>query len=505
MANNEFGDFQTPVDLARQCLCLLGLSDDALVLEPTCGKGSFLQAAASIAPHSQRFGIEINPTYAQQAAAWGHITTGNVFELELSSVANCVTRNSLFIVGNPPWVTAAELKRLDSRNIPPKENFKGVGGLDALLGSSNFDVSEFIILKTLREFFGRRFKLGMLCKTQVARNVLEYASAASIPISNAAVYRIDAMRWFNASVDACWFMMETNPEAQPNFIVNVFEDVFAPGTLPTSRFGIINDLLVSNVDKYLAVNQADGSCPYEWRSGLKHDAASVFELLASPQPTTKTGIVLDLESDYVFPLLKSTDVFCGRHHELSKWVILPQLEFGADTKHLRQTAPRLWKYLESNATILDGRKSSIYRNRPRFSVFGHGSYTFAPYKVAISGLHKEPIFRLVTPICGKPVILDDTCYMLPFTDPTEAAVVTSILNSPPCLALIDSLVFRDAKRPITKKLLSRLDLNQLPINFGDICKQAHALAGDSSLPFDTVRASALLGSLGRCDSPAVLF
>lgn len=497
MANNEFGDFQTPLELATQCLRVLGLSQRARVLEPTCGRGSFLEAAAALAPESDRFGLEINPEYAERASKWGQVFTGNVFQVDLNEVASWKADGPLYIVGNPPWVTSAELKRMDSANLPSKENFKQVNGLDALLGGSNFDVCEYIILKTLREFSRESFTLGMLCKTQVARNVIEYASSIELPIAEASIFRIDAMRWFGAGVDACWFTVKVNPGLPANYIVSVFDDVFEVNVDPVRRFGIVNNRLVSNVEKYLSVREADGKSPYEWRSGLKHDASSVFELVASPSPKTKSGEELTLEPEYVFPLLKSTDIFRGRHRDLCKWVIVPQKEFGADTRHLRTTAPKLWDYLIRNADALDGRKSSIYRNRPRFSVFGLGEYTFAPYKVAISGLHKQPLFRLITPFDGKPVVLDDTCYMLPFNDPTEATIVATILNSPECTALIESLVFWDSKRPITKKLLVRLDLNKLPVDALQIIENASRLAAESGISFDTDRANLMIGRLGE--------
>lgn len=499
MPNNEFGDFQTPLELAVQCLRVLNLPSNARVLEPTCGRGAFLHGAKIVAPETARRGIEINQLYVEEAASWGEVRRANIFRVSLLEENDWESEGPLFIVGNPPWVTSAELKRMGSENLPSKENFKAVRGLEAILGSSNFDVCEYIILKILRELSSLEFTFGMLCKTQVARNVIEYAAHAQLPVSNAACYRIDAKKWFGASVDACWFTLESQPQRSPDYTVAVYEDLFDPDSGPVNRFGVLDSLLVSDIAKYITVRNADGVSPYEWRSGLKHDASSVFELRATPNPTTKDGQILDLETDYVYPFLKSTDIFRGRQRELTKWVVVPQLEFGAETGHLRTTAPKLWSYLEKNADILDGRKSSIYRNRPRFSVFGHGAYTFAPYKVAISGLHKEPIFRLVAPLEGWPVVLDDTCYFIPFVDPTEAVLVTAILNSPAALDLIESLVFWDAKRPITKKLLARLDLNKLPFDVTSVLREAHVLAEVSGVQLDAERASSLIGRLGEDD------
>ncbi len=496
MPNNEFGDFQTPIALAEQCLRLLDIPPDARILEPTCGIGNFLRAAATNIPTSERKGIEIQPDHAAAASSWGGVEVGNIFEIDLATRISWESKGPLYVVGNPPWVTSADLNRLGSGNLPPKENFKGARGLDAILGSSNFDVCEYIILKALNECRAERFTLGMLCKTQVARNVVQYAAKAKLPLARASIYRIDAMKWFEAGVDACWFVVVMDPAAPRDYTCIVHSDANAPSA-GDSRFGIVDGLLVSDVDRYLTVRQADGSCPYEWRSGLKHDAAGVFELVATPGPTTKAGQPLDLEDEYVLPFLKSTDVFRGRHRNLSKWVIVPQKTFGADTRTLQHVAPKLWGFLIQNAVTLDGRKSSIYQNKPRFSVFGHGDYTYAPYKVAVSGLHKSAAFRLVAPLDGRPVVLDDTCYFIPFDDATEAAIVTATLSSSACTALIESLVFWDSKRPLTKRLLSRIDLSRLPVDPDEICDIAADLATEAHVPFDGDRAKQVIARFGR--------
>ncbi|MDR0592715.1 MAG: hypothetical protein LBG60_05560 [Bifidobacteriaceae bacterium] len=494
MPNNELGDFQTPDELATACLKVLRLPSDARILEPTCGRGSFLRAAAALSPRSERLGIEIQEEYARQAAAWGKVQVGSVFAINLAADLRWQSRGQLFVVGNPPWVTSAELNRMGSANLPRKENFKGAKGLDAVLGSANFDVCEYIILKALNEIRSQ-FTLGMLCKTQVARNVMEFAASAHLPVAASAIYRIDARRWFGAGVDACWLTVAVDASVACCYETAVYDDAFNPGSPPACRFGVVDGLMVADVDKYKPVRDADGKCPYEWRSGLKHDASSVFELVATPAPVTREGVPLDLEADCLFPLLKGTDVFRGRHRELTKWVIVPQRTFGEDTASLKRRAPKTWSYLNARSEVLDGRKSSIYRNRPRFSVFGHGDYTYAPYKVAVSGLHKTPIFRLIVPIGGKPVVLDDTCYFLPFSDITEALLVTAALNSPECVELIESLVFWDSKRPITKRLLARIDLGRLPFDRTEVLRVASGDAKLLHLPFDDARAASVLRRL----------
>ena len=493
--NNELGDFQTPLALARACLSLLDVPPVARIFEPTCGQGSFLAAANEAAPGSERVGVEVQPEHATAASAHGKVLNANIFTMDLALELPWDSQAPLYVIGNPPWVTSSELNRMGSENLPAKENFKGARGLDALLGSSNFDVCEYIILKALRELHSEPLTLGMLCKTQVARNVIEYGASAGLPFTGSSVHRIDAMRWFNTSVDACWFTVSLDPDSPPDYKAVLYQSLDDINPTPV-RFGVVDGRMVSDIARYEGVRVADGSSPYEWRSGLKHDASSVFELVATPRPATKRGEVLDLEDAYVYPFLKSTDIFRGRHTRLSRWVIVPQQTFGADTAALEHLAPKLWGYLIANGDALDSRKSSVYRNRPRFSVFGHGPYTYASFKVAISGLHKQPVFQLVAPLCDQPVVLDDTCYFLPFDDPTEALVVWAVLSSQACNDLIESLVFWDSKRPITKKLLARIDLNRVPVDRAEIRKAVTFQAGGCGLSVDEGRLYALLGQLG---------
>ena len=108
--------------------------------------------------------------------------------------------------------------------------------------------------------------------------------------------------------------------------------------------------------------------------------------------------------------------------------------------------------------LFDKRKSSIYRRQPPFAYFGLGDYSFSPYKVAVFGLHKTPVFRAIGPRQGRPVMFDDTCYFVSCSSGMQAALIASLLNDPMSLAFLNSIAFWDAKRPITKKLLQRIDL-----------------------------------------------
>lgn len=120
----------------------------------------------------------------------------------------------------------------------------------------------------------------------------------------------------------------------------------------------------------------------------------------------------------------------------------------------------------SHSELLDKRKSSIYKGRSRFSVFGVGEYSFSPWKVAISGLYKKLHFAVVGQYTEKPIVLDDTCYFLPCHSEGEARYLAGLLNSQVAKEFFRAFIFWDAKRPITVSVLNRLNLLALARELG---------------------------------------
>ena len=170
---------------------------------------------------------------------------------------------------------------------------------------------------------------------------------------------------------------------------------------------------------------------------------------------------VDIENTYLFPLLKSSDIFHNRVLQTQRWLLTPQDSIGKDTTPIKDSAPKTWDYLNRYKELLDKRASSIYLNNPPFSIFGVGSYSFTSWKVAISGFYKDIHFRFIEPIEGKPVVFDDTCYFLPAFSKEEAILYFLLLSHPLVVKVIDLLIYREAKRPVTKQLLQQVDLYQV--------------------------------------------
>jgi hypothetical protein len=484
----DLGDFQTPPELAESLTRRLGPIGGRWprVLEPTCGRGNFLRAALdSPSPPREAIGVELQPIHCDEARAAldgrATILNADVFAVDLAALP---WRGSgpILAIGNPPWVTNAALGRLDSGNRPERRNVDGLSGLDAMTGASNFDLGAAVWLRLLDALADGPATIAMLCKTSVAYAVLARLDRRG-PSASAEWIEIDARRWFGAAV-AAGFLVVTLGETSPRVPVYPSPEAVAP----VRSMGWIGDRLAADFDAASSLAFAVGRSPLDWRQGIKHDAAPVMELTAVDGALRNgLGEVVHVEPEYLHPLVKGADL-AGGGRPGHRFAIVPHRSLGEDTRALESAAPRLWAYLRSHAGRFEARRSSIYRGRPPFCLFGVGPYTFAPYKVAVAGIHRPTRFRAIGPVGGRPVVLDDTCYLLPCESAEEAAVLAALGNDPIVLDLTRALTPPEAKRPVTKSLLRSIDLGAVLIRADRDALTARAVA--------TMR-----DDLGRRDDP----
>ena len=463
----EFGDFQTPGDLAFEvCLLLSRLKiQPQTIIEPTCGLGNLMRSAGKIFYTSKIYGFEISSEYVESAKNKFDgdenitISQTDFFENDWTNFVKKLPK-PILILGNPPWVTNSQLGVLESNNLPRKENFQNFSGFDAMTGKSNFDISEWMLLHLLKILDGQEAYLAMICKTSVARKVLKYAWKHEIHLKNSALYRIETEKYFNASVDSCLLFCEFSKFAHHK-TASVFENLTSEN--PIQKFGFENGELIASLDLYEKWKYLNGGSKLKWRSGIKHDCSKVIELTKEGNKyKNNLGEIVELEDDFVYPMLKSSDIANG-NLEPRRWMLVTQKNVKEDTSKIAGIAPKTWKYLISHAELLDKRGSSIYKKRARFAMFGIGDYSFSPWKVAISGFYKKLEFNTVGSYENNPIVLDDTCYFLPFETEDEAADVCQLLNSSVAQEFFKSFIFWDAKRPITVDVLQKLDISKLKI------------------------------------------
>jgi hypothetical protein len=468
----EFGDFQTPYALALaicERLRASGLVPD-VIIEPSCGLGSFVLASIKTFHDANTIvAADINEEYLKglrrELDATSPPTLPRVllqhrdyFQTNWNLELEQHSGNAL-VIGNFPWVTNSTQGRINGTNLPSKSNFLKMAGIDAITGKSNFDISEWMLIDVMGWLAGREAALAMLCKSAVARKILAHAEDRRMPIVAASLTRIDAMRHFGAAVDACLLFLKFSSTAKHSYDYTVYENL---GSTAGTRMGARMGMAVSDIESFTAHRQLIGDSPVRWRSGVKHDAVEIMELIdVGGRRENIRGDRVNIEDTYLYPMVKGTGLNKGRVSDTNRYMIVPQRTVGEATDVIERRAPQTWAYLMGHIDELQQRKSRIYRANPRFSVFGVGEYTFKPWKIALSALHKSLSFRIVGPSNGKPVVFDDTVYFVGFDVEEEAMEAYAHLTSPRVLSCLKSLIFWDDKRPIKAHVLNRVDWSQL--------------------------------------------
>lgn len=229
-----------------------------------------------------------------------------------------------------------------------------------------------------------------------------------------------------------------------------------------SSFGWINGHFVSNTASYEQNGFVDGVCPFVWRSGVKHDCSKIMELtLKGDSFVNGLGEIVDVEEECIYPLIKSSNIKSSEIHETNHYFVITQHNTSDNTELLKCQFPKLYRYLEQHESHFAQRGSVIYKNKPRFCLFGIGNYSIKPYKVVVSGLYKHTRFAFVDTIENKPTMIDDACYMIGFDSKEDAMLETNLLNNTLTQEFLSSISFEDDKRMISKDLLMRIDLFEI--------------------------------------------
>ncbi len=462
----ELGDFQTPPDLTERICKLLSSHEfePQILIEPTCGTGNFVFSALKHFPSIKWvYCVELQEKYREiffQKVKEANIPSStkiefhvdDIFTHRFSEELKSLLKDSnsqILILGNPPWVTNSEIARAGGTNVPAKSNIKKLSGIEALTGKSNFDIAEYIIVRLLQEFGSFNGKIAMLCKQSTATNIIKYLHRFKLRISRPQFFLIDSKKEFGISVSSGLFVADLAKKGDKICEIRSLYD----GKL-IRRFGWLDSRFVSDFDLYGKYNFLEGKFPYEWRQGVKHDASKILVLEKTADGFLNGyGEKVEVEEEVLYPFIKGSRLREHEVFETNHYIILTQRHPEDDTDTLVRY-PKLWNYLKTHAKALDRRRSRVFKKR--FSIFGIGDYAFRPYKVAISGFYKDPIFTLIHPIDGKPAIPDDTVYYVSFDSYETAYKLWKWLNSEDIKNFLKSIAFLDSKRPFTKEILNRI-------------------------------------------------
>lgn len=366
----EFGDFQTPSGLAEEVCRVLKRqrTSPASIVEPTCGVGQLLEAALNAFPNAQHAcGMELNPAYLREAmerigsrSATLRLRQADFFTTDWDRVLRALP-DPLLVVGNPPWVCNSELGAIGGSNLPTKSNAARSRGIEAITGKSNFDVSEWMISRLLDALRGRTATLAMLCKTSVARKVLMRGWQEDLRLKRATMHRIDSQKTFGVAVDACLLTIDIATRSGSREC-RVFDRLDAQTC--SSSIGMREERLVADVTAYDRWGHHLTGSPKRWRSGIKHDCAKVMELKREGSLFRNgLGEIVDVEHDYLYPMLKSSEIASTGTAVPTRWMLVTQRFVGEDTASIRQLAPKTWSYLQHNRERLD-RRTKFDLSRP---------------------------------------------------------------------------------------------------------------------------------------------
>ncbi len=235
----EYGDYQTNDELANKVVKYVSEKEVIIefILEPTCGKGSFIIASLNKLKSIKKIvGIEIYQPYVwetkfrilnyfiQNPSATTpdiEIKHANTFEFPYKGLSKQTEQLNTLIIGNPPWVTNSELGSIGSDNLPKKSNFKKHSGLDAITGKGNFDIGEYISLLMLDHFDKHNGIFAFLVKSSVVKNIINCQQNKKYRIGNIEKLNIDSKKEFNVSVDAS--LLITNLNKEPEYLCKEFD------------------------------------------------------------------------------------------------------------------------------------------------------------------------------------------------------------------------------------------------------------------------------------------
>lgn len=460
---SQFGDFQTPRELATTVWRHIDASGIDLLIEPTVGLGAFLGTTPNPLRSTPWLAWDVQPQYVAEARSIAQtnglvatVEEQDVFHIDRSAIEPRVAGKTVLVIGNPPWVTNSAQAHIDRPNLPSKWNRFGLKGLDAVTGKANFDIGEAVLLSVIATLgSAREIRIALLMKRSVAVKVAR--DFLGVPGTLAASFsRVDAKRWFGASVEAGLLQVAFAPGSQAATRRLALADQLGG---PFTRFaGVRDGLFVEDLDAYAVFDgvEARPGTGLVWRQGLKHDAAKVLELQHSDRGLVNGfGEAVVVEREVLCPLYKSSDLANGRPP--SRCFPLYQHDLSGPLRDIGSRWPQLAAYLNRHRDRFAARGSSIYKGKPEFMLFGVGPYTLAPFKVAISGFYKRPRFAVLCPDdLGRPPLVDDTCYVLPFDTESAAQEMATYLNAPGVQGFLSSIVDQTAKRPYTKDVLGRI-------------------------------------------------
>ncbi len=437
-----------------------------------------------------------------------------------------------YVIGNPPWIKweflSQEYKEKLSNLYLKIYKLYSYKGMKAGMGFAHDDISIVFTYVCIDKYLKKNGRLGFVLKQTLYRGIaskefrkfkIEKADGIT-PIKATVVHDLLDLKPFKGSNSETsvivmvkgedttypvpyieWHVKDGESITEDLELSQVFQKTYpipkyaSPDSNtddPTNPW-IISEDITSERPTIIGTNH------YEVHHGVVNDLNSVF-IINILEDKDKYLLIENsnigrkkvksvkalVERDLIFPLLKP------RH--IKKWeirgepydIILPHTKYGRNNEtELMEEQPKTYHYLLTYKDELLGRKSRWFKgnDKPFYTLFGIGEYTFKPYKVVWSMIGYLPYFAVASSfndgfIGDKILIPDNTIGYISFDDLDEAFYVCAILNSN-FAKKIFSRKSTKSKWGISKELVESVPIsafhpkNKIHKELSELSKQAH--------------------------------
>lgn len=383
------------------------------------------------------------------------------------------------ICGNPPWIKWSNLPPAYSAFLKPRCLELGVFSEDRWVGGIESDLSSILTYEVIDKWLADQGTLGFFLpgttfETEAGAGFRRFVLNAWLPLGVELVEDFEDLRPFEDANNHPTFLVVTKNQATTYPVVYRCWKAQGSRHLRSAEEFRLHaravDLLASPMpgkaggpwlkgtrEEHLVWQQlfTPAAHHYSARKGVTTDLNGVFWVqVQEVSPDGKTCRIQNMpalgrkpeipvisqvvETDHLFPLLrgKGLAAFCARPVQDLR-ILLPQRSMHGDP-NLPLTHPRTWSFLAQFQAYLAGRSSlkRFQRNRPYWSLWSTGAYTFAPYKVLWKEIASQRFAAAYIggwddPLLGpKVVIPDHKLYFVPVETEEEAAYITGMLNAP---------------------------------------------------------------------------
>ncbi|MFC3852867.1 N-6 DNA methylase [Salinispirillum marinum] len=390
-----------------------------------------------------------------------------------------------FICGNPPWVKWSHLPRAYVKAVNDKCRSMGVFSSDKWVGGIESDISTVITFEAIRKYLKdggrlgffitgtvfsnessegfRRFKIDegrINCAVTLVEDynaikpfdgVSNFPTLLVVERGENTRYPITYKKWSakNAKNKTIRSFSDASDFREQAESENLFAKP-APGGKNDSRPWLIATKKEHKVFKYVF---NEGKSHYVARKGITTDRHAIFWVDILDKQMTNGNVTIRnrvqegrtkgipeitdvVEAEHIFPMLRGKDVTKFRAVPTPFHSLVPQREMHGDPD-LPFDYPNTYQFLEQFKEQLKVRSSlkRFQQNKPYYSLWSTGQYTFSPYKVLWREMNNKTFFAayigpVEDEILGtKVVVPDHKLYFIPVETEDHAAFLTGFLNS----------------------------------------------------------------------------